>query len=314
MHIVRILVDGIGQHTIAGNAADCAQFRHSIDEVSNALVDQISPPDLLARAGSVLNRLEDHNRRTVRHQRLQTVELQNMVTMLASTIGEVSAASNANVSILGEIEKQVAIASELDDVRIIKARLSDCLTNIRKEAERQQRDTSETIQQLGEGLEHARKDLANESEMRDLITGLPLRPQAEAALAQSGRTGSQAYAVVMVLDRLQTLNTRYGQEAGDEVLVEFSRMVQAQLQTPDRLFRWSGPTLLALLPRAGGLERVRGEIGRVMETRLEHTIQTPSRCIMVPITARWTVFPMMAAPRLFYQKIDNFVAKPIPRD
>lgn len=314
MHIVRILIAGIGQHSIAGDAADCAQFRDSITALSDVLVDDISPPDLLTLAGSVLNRLEDHNRRTVRHHRLQNAELQNMVKMLASTIGAVSAASNANVSILGEIEKQVAIVSELDDVRIIKAKLSDCLIDIRNEAERQQKDTGETIQQLTGRLEQARQGLANEGESRDVITGLPLRPQAEVALAQSGRASAQAYAVVMVLDRLQTLNTRYGQEAGDEVLVEFSRMVQGQLQAPDRLFRWSGPTLLALVPRQGGLERVRGEIGRVMETRLEHTIQTPSRCIMVPITARWTVFPMMAAPRLFYQKIDNFVAKPTSRD
>jgi GGDEF domain-containing protein len=103
---------------------------------------------------------------------------------------------------------------------------------------------------------------------------------------------------------------RFGQEAGDEILVKFVHTVRDKLQTGDRLFRWSGPTFLALLPRSDGLERTRGEIGRLMEARLEHTIQTPSRSMMVPVTARWTVFPMMAAPRLFYQRIDNFAAKP----
>jgi GGDEF domain-containing protein len=312
LRVIRMLIEGIGQHAIAGDLEESTQFRENIKTISDGLAEEISPAELLARATAVLNRFEDHTRRTVRHHRLQTAELQNMVKMLTSTIGAVSAASQANVSILGEIEKQVATASELADVRVIKAKLSDCLVNIRKESERQQRDTGETIEQLSAGLEQARKGLANIGETRnDPVTGLPPRPEAESALAHWGRSGTQSFAAVMVLDRLQTLNARFGQEAGDEILACFSRMIQERLQTTDRLFRWSGPALLALLPRQGGLDYVRGEFGRVMETRLEHTIQTPTRSIMVPVMARWTVFPMIAAPRLFYQKIDNFIGRPV---
>jgi hypothetical protein len=43
-----------------------------------------------------------------------------------------------------------------------------------------------------------------------------------------------------------------------------------------------------------------------MESRWEHTIQTPSRSILLPIAMRWAVFPMMAAPRLLFHKIDVF--------
>jgi len=203
--------------------------------------------------------------------------------------------------------------SELEDVRIMKVRLSDCLADIRTEAERQEMQMGETIEQLSQGLDQARRGLAGVEE-KDAVTGLPGRSEAEAVLAQAGRAGPQAYAAVMVLDRLQTLNARFGRQAGDEVLMEFAGMVQRQLDPNDRLYRWSGPALLAFLPRAESLEMVRNEIGRIMETRLEHSIQTPSRDILVPIAARWTVFPMMAAPRLFYQKIDTFAAQPTARD
>ena len=91
-------------------------------------------------------------------------------------------------------------------------------------------------------------------------------------------------------------------------------MVQKQLATDDRLFRWGGPALLALLPRTDNIEIVRSEVGRIMATRLEHTIETPSRSMLVPIAARWTLFPMMAAPRLMFQKIDAFAAMPASRD
>ena len=312
MHVVRLLVEGIGQHTMTGDADDCARFRESIKEVSVAIAENVSASELLVRAGSVLQGLEDYTRRAARHQRLQTLELQNMVKMLTSTVGKVSELSNVNISILGEIEKQVAIVSELDDVRVMKAKLSGCLTDIRLEADRQRKETAETIERLNQA--RVRSAAVCTGDPQDPVTGLPLRPEAEVALAESGRTGCQGYAAVMVLDRLQILNARFGREAGDEILAEFSGMVQKQLTAEDRLYRWGGAVLMALLPRTGSLERARSEVGRLMETRLEHTIQTPSRSILVPIAARWTVFPMMASPRLIFQKIDAFVATPPSRD
>jgi GGDEF domain-containing protein len=316
MHVVRILIQGIGEHAIEGDAGEYARFRNSIQEISDALMDGISPAELLVHAGSVLNALEDYNGRTAAHQHLQTGELQHMVKMLTSTVKAVTAASNANASILGDIENRIVTISEIDDVRIIKAKLSDCLTEIRNEAERQHKETGDTIEQLNYELTQVRKRAVTQlpAEGQDVITGLPLRSEAEVALAESGRTGAQAFAAILVLDRLQLLNQRFGREAGDEILVAFTRMVEKHLGPEDRLFRWGGPALLALLRRAKGIESVRGEVARIMATRLDHTIQTPSRSVLIPIAARWTLFPMMAAPRLIYQKIDAFAAKPLARE
>ncbi len=316
LHVVRILIEGIGANAAEGDIDDGAQFRESIHNISAAITKDVTPAQLLVHAGSVLKALEDHTRRAARRRRLQTTEFQHMVKMLTSTIGVVSAASNANVGRLGEIEKQVATTSELDNVREIKTRLSECLSDIRSEAERQRKETDDTIQQLSQGLDNARLRAANPSEAdsQDVITGLPTRKEAETALAQAARSGIQTYAAVMVLDRLQMMNTRFGREAGDEILRAFTEMVQQRLTPTDRFFRWSGPVLVALLPRNVSLEMTRIAFNRVMETRLEHTIQTQSRSILIPISARWTLFPMMAAPRLMYQKIDSFSANPSPRE
>lgn len=315
MHVVRILVQGIGQHAVAGEPGDCERFGESIKKISAALTDDIGPEDLLVHTGSVLKGLEDHNRRAAGHYRFQTTELQNMVKMLTSTVGKISAISQDNISVLGDIGRRVAVVSELDEVRIMKARLSDCLTDIRKEAERQQTETDETIQELRRGLERVRKACPGEegSPAKDVVTGLPLRPEAEAALVEAGRAGSGTFAAVMVLDRLQVLNARFGKEEGDAILMAFATMIRQYLNPEDRLFRWGGPTLLALLPRSGDLELVRREIGHTMENKLEHTIQTSSRSVLIPVTARWCLFPMMAASRLIVQRIDNFAASPAGR-
>jgi diguanylate cyclase (GGDEF)-like protein len=309
MHVVRLLVQGIGQHVVAGDVNDTARFRKNIADVSEALGETIAPAELLVHAGSVVQALEDYTSRTSRQQHLQTAEMQTMVKMLTSTVGIVSSASNTSVSRLGEIEKQVAVASALGDVRTIKARLSDCLADIRKEVQRQQKETGATIEELTQGLDEARRRSGNLSATglrQDDVTRLPVRAEAETALTEAVKSGVPAFAAVFVLDRLQALNQRFGHEVGDEILTEFTRIIRRQLPADDRLFRWGGPTLMGLVMRPGTVERVRSEVGRLMDSRWEHTIQTPSRSILLPIAMRWAVFPMMAAPRLLFHKIDVF--------
>jgi diguanylate cyclase (GGDEF)-like protein len=312
LHVVRILVQGIGEHAAPGDTDDCARFRESMEAVAGALVDEIAPEELLVQAGFVLKGLEDHSRRALRHHTLQTAELQNMLKMLTSTVGTISEASKSNASILSDIEKHVSVTSELNDVRVMKAKLADCLIDIRKEVERQRAETTKIIQELRVDLEQVRHD-SPVDKGTDAITGLPLRPEAEAALAEASRASSRNYAAIVVIDRLQTLNARFGREAGDEIMIAFIRIFQKQLNSKDRMFRWGGPALLALLPRQASFELVRGEMSRIMEMKMEHTIQIASRTVLIPIAVRWCLLPMMTVSRLMYQKIDEFAAGPITR-
>lgn len=315
MHVVRILVQGIGDYAALGEPEDCARFHESIQKVSDALAQEITPEDLLVNSGAVVKALEDHHRLVRRRQGMQNSELQHIVRMLTSTVGIISGASQASINRLGEIEKQVLSAAELDDVLVIKGRLSDCLFDIRNEVERQKTRTAEILEQVNQGLGDPAAISPNETEPApDAVTGLPQRHAAEAALSHASQSGGRSYAAVLVLDRLQALNARFGRSVGDEVLVAFSSMVKKKLSVEDQLFRWSGPTLLAVLQRRGTIEGVRAEIARVVEAKMEHTIETGSRSILIPIGARWAVFPMMAAPRLLHHRIDTFTAVLSTRD
>ena len=314
--IVRLLAEGIGRQAGAGESEECARFRQTNEEFSGALTEGTPHAELLVRVGSVLKGFDEYNHQVAKQQRLQTVELRNMVQMLAATVKTVTSASDSQLSVLGDIEQRIAKVSGLDDVRLIKARLQECLYDIRKEAELQQKRSADTIEDLNQRLDDSRLRAARVENERpnDEITGLPARPEAEAALSECARTGERTYAAVMVLDRLQAVNAQFGREAGDQILTAFTRMVQKQLGAQDRLFRWGGPTLLALLPRPAALETVRIEVGRVMATKLEHTVQTPSRSLLLVVSARWTLCPVMAAVRLTCQKIDTFAASPALRE
>lgn len=308
MDVVGILVRGIGQQEIGGDPEDTRRFQENIEEVSNAFSGDLDPKDLAVHARAALTALEEHNRRIARRQNLQSAELQNMVKMLTSTVGTILETGNANAHRLGNIEKQVAMLSAMDDIRLLKTKLSECLIDIRTEVERQRKETSETIEELNKSLDQARSNNASASSdsATDAVTGLPERAQAEAEFAHATRNGTQVFAAVLVLDRLQVVNVRFGREVGDQVLVAFASMIKKLLHPTDTLFRWSGPTLVALLPRTTSLERVRSEIAHIAETKLEHIIETAERSILLPFSARWVVLPMVATPRALYQQIDTF--------
>lgn len=303
-----ILVRGIGKQGIGGDPEHTRRFKENIQEISDVLAEDLNPEDLAGHANAVLRALEEHNRRVTRRQNLQAAELQNMVKMLTSTVGSIVETGNANAHRLGDIEKQVTMLSAMDDIRLIKTKLSECLNDIRGEVDRQRKETSETIEELNKSLDQARSNNASVSQNSpmDALTGLPVRIQAEAEFAHATRSGNQVYGAVLVLDRLTIVNLRFGREVGDQVLVAFANMISKLLRPTDTLFRWSGPTLVALLPRTTSLERVRSEIAHIAETKLEHIIETAERSILLPFSARWVVLPMAVTPRLLFQQIDMF--------
>jgi diguanylate cyclase (GGDEF)-like protein len=315
LRMVKLLLQGIVLHSMEGDPADQARFRDSIAIVERRLDEEVSTPELPVLAGSALQAIEDYNQRTNKYLRQQRVEFQTMLKMLTSTVSAITAAGDLNVRQLQEIEKQVEFATEIEDVRQIKGRLSACLDGIRRETERQRTETAQTAEGLMRNLESARAGTsADSSTAPDPVTGLPRRKLAEEAFAQACRDEAQAYAMAVAIDRIQILNTRFGYEVGDEIMRYFAGFLKSQLQSKDLLFRWTGPVLAGLVFRPNRLERVRDEIGRIMELKYEHTVRTPSRTILLPISVRWALFPMMASPRLLTEKIENFITFQSSRD
>ena len=102
------------------------------------------------------------------------------------------------------------------------------------------------------------------------MTGLYNRraaaPQLAAIAARAKAEGSPFAVLVLDLDRFKQVNDAYGHAAGDQVLVEVARRLQANLRESDVLARIGGEEFLAILPRScmsvarsGGRTAVRGD-------------------------------------------------------
>lgn len=86
---------------------------------------------------------------------------------------------------------------------------------------------------------------------RDALTGLlnrgAIMDRFDSQLALSQRTGQPLSVIIADIDFFKVINDSYGHLAGDEVLCEVSRRMQAQMRGGDNLGRYGGEEFLCVL-------------------------------------------------------------------
>jgi diguanylate cyclase len=284
--VVKVLLTGMAIHPLKGHAEDYRVYRARIQKALDSLGDGPTLEEAYAQSEEAIHALRDHGLRTTKRLHLQDAELRAIVKMLMETLEELCIATPERTRQLLEVANQLGSAAEAEELRVVKASLADCLAVIRKEAERELSHT---------GGQHS----------ADGITDLPGRPAAEAALVEACSAATPVCAVIMLVDRLSLYNRRYGHEAGDKVLRYFADSVRRSFDSPDAIYRWTGPAILLL--REGTLDKVQAEARRILEPRLQFDFEVSSRTILLAIDACWSVLPMMVDPRLLINKIDAFV-------
>lgn len=90
----------------------------------------------------------------------------------------------------------------------------------------------------------------------DGLTGTWNRRQMEASIQQaidrSDRYGDQLSLILADIDSFKTINDRLGHPVGDQVLIEFCRLIQPHLRRSDGFCRWGGEEFLILLHHTDG--------------------------------------------------------------
>ncbi|MGB9604406.1 MAG: diguanylate cyclase domain-containing protein [Bryobacteraceae bacterium] len=307
LRMTRLLLEAIRLHAVVGDPADYEKFQKDMGRLLAELEQEFSPQQVLVVAGAAAKTLADYNQRTTRFVRMQTAELHGMLAMLAETVASISAASERTVTRLQNVEKQLERATMLDDIRSLKARLSECLLAVREESQRQREEMARTISQLRSEIQRAQQRQASPAEAKPASPRDGLgRAEAEEALARVLEEGSHAFVAVYVVARAELIRGRFGPNAAEQVVQFFRHHLAAGLLSSDKVFRWGPASFVVIMERRGSLDEVREEAERVASVRLEKTIQVGSRTALLPVTSRCAVIPVFQYPslRLLLEQID----------
>lgn len=308
MPVLQVLLQGISSHVVDFDAEQAARFRGSVQEIADGFKESVPISELLVRARVAMKTLDDYNRQANSYIRSQRAELHSMLKMLADTLTGMTRTSVGSVSKLQEFENQLESATEIVDVRVLKMRLGDCLQEIRKDAQQQQKESERVIDQLTKEIEKVRMQAVTNSDAadRDLTTGLRMRVAAERVLTERCSGEKPSFVALLSIERIQTYNARFGRTIGDQILRFFAETIKTRLGEGDWLFRWTGPNLLLVMKRPVNLDQGRCEVKRIADHLPEFTAETDYRTAMLPISCRFGVFATTPPMQLLIKKIDMF--------
>jgi GGDEF domain-containing protein len=311
-----LFIQAISLHAVEGDKTEYERFRADMAAFSERSTGRLSTSERFILVGEILRALEDYNRHTTKFLRIHNAELQKMINMLTQTVIAVGASSVTSAARLKEIEKTIEQARILEDIHSVKAQLGECLNGLRGEAERQKSEGQLMIDNLQQELAYSKEMTGSSPGVSlDSATGLPDKSQADRHLREAVAAPEHMYLLIAVVNRVQAVNARFGYTVGDRVLAATAEHFRGALSSSgDRLFRWQGPCLLALLNRNEDVSIIRSEIRRFAEKKIDKTFVVGSRSVLLPISTSWTVLPVAPPLDALLRKIEIFTAAQVSHD
>ncbi len=312
---LQILIRGIALHAIEGDSEDLKQLQQRLSAIADTLSVDCSPDDLLVAIGKTLRSLEEYNRRSAVIFKGQMEELRGMLSTMTATVMFITSSSDSSVKQLGLIESKLQRASSLEDTRQVKTYLTDCLTLVRSEALRLQTETRTKINTLKGDVDRlsSRLKAVSTGDAADAVTGLRTRSAAEETIAAKAGTAKEFLVALFVLDRMASINARFGRLVGDDILVSSAQAIVQKLSGTE-LFRWSGPAFVAVFDPSVSISVAEGRAAQAGAMRLEKNIEADSRSVLLVITASCHLQRVSGkiAPDAVFKSMDSFMAARLP--
>jgi GGDEF domain-containing protein len=308
-----MLLQGLSIHVIEGDSEDLAAFREETAPLADQLSENSSTDDILMATTVALRSLEEYNRRTKKFISAQSLELKTALTTMTETISVLAQSRSESVQQLAVIERKMVQASAIEDIRLLRVKLQDCLTTIREENTRLREESEARLGALQQKIEST--FTADDSSHPpliaiDTVTGLGNRAAGEKLIGERIAEGRSSAIALFLVNKLAMVNKRFGRVVGDEILVMVAQHIGQAMPLNSILFRWSGPALVAVVDIPSDFDEVSRKLGRITNSHLEKNIESGARSIFVPIHILLSIQKIGAAslPPEVFKILDQFVS------
>ncbi|MGD1069888.1 MAG: diguanylate cyclase [Bryobacteraceae bacterium] len=304
----RLLLDAMATHVVPGNDADRKLFRQTLKGLAGKMDGPQSAMSVLGISSDAVEALETYCHNTAEYHREQHAERQSMVAMLTETVADLAGQTDASVTRLQSIEKQVERASELDDIKALRALLGDSLQALREAAVEQRNKSAAAIERLQGQLAMARRGAAGDSRSpaydrsgTDLIDECAVRP---------AESHSASYVAAVRLRRGEDIASRFGEEVRHRMLAIIATQLKIMLGPSDRLLRWKGTSFVMFINSIESIKQLRARFAETIATTSQQYIEAGSKTSLLSVGVDWIVFAQEDHSSLeaAFAEVDMFLA------
>jgi len=159
-------------------------------------------------------------------------------------------------------------------------------------AHRAREHTQQRRDELARHLAQARQ--MRRQALHDALTGLPNRAlfndRLQSALTRAQRRQESVAVVFLDLDGFKAVNDRFGHAAGDSLLKEFAKRLQAAVRAADTVARLGGDEFVAVLPDLPDVQAV-PRIVQTMTQCCERSFMIMKQPVRLRCSAGYALFP-----------------------
>lgn len=304
---ISLLLEGIATHALELDRDARQGFRQRIAEIRESMGAEASAKTVLENAGSAVQAIGEYARQTARMVSNRGAETQNLLALLARTATEVGGIGGRSVARLRKIGDDMERLAALMGVSALKARVRECLGEIGKEAKQQEAESERIVQALRR--ETSRKQETGHSVSLDPVADQPSELVAQAQLLSALRTNNQRSIAVFVLASARQINLHFGRVAGDEVVRALKHYLAGHLGSNDRMFRWSGPAIVASLAGSESPDGVHARLSRLVAKTIDRTFEVRGRPVSISLSIAWSIFSLSQPLTDLNRQINDFIAK-----
>jgi GGDEF domain-containing protein len=308
MQMGRLLLDAMATRMVRGNEADFTSFRGSLNGLARRMDGPQSAMSVLGISSDAVEALEKYCQHTTKYIRVQHEERQSMIAMLADTVAELSGQTDASVARLQAIEKQVQRASELDDMRALRANLADSLLALRDAAAQQRSISAATVERLQSQIAAAQSQTPEDPKHPlASLACVDLIPEASDVPVESLPT---AYVAAFRLQRAEHIANRFGETVKLQMLSIIATHLKTTLGPNDRLLRWKGTSFVMFIDSTHAIRGIRARLAETVAATGQQYIEVGTKSTLLSVGVDWIVFPRADRPSLeaAFTEVDAFLA------
>jgi GGDEF domain-containing protein len=289
LRVRRSLEDGMPSQNESG--PEMVDFEDKSQDILCRLEDAASPTDVVLLTGDALEFHGEYRRRLAQYYSEQGAHLQSMIAMLTNALADISGQSDASVARLLIIERGIEQASRLDDIRVLKSNLEQCLTEIREAVVQQRSAGSSTVERL-----------------RESIRVVPVKTESPVAKNEALATD---FVAVLRLQRSDYIADRFGETVRDQMLAVIGESLKAVATGEDRIMRWKGPSFVVFLKSAEGLLAVRRRIAQMVNKIGQRYVEVGKNSALLAVSVDWAAYPQarFSSMDAVFAEIDAFLAR-----